>query len=60
LREDTYQLQQPSHKQEISTEFKKANEVEGDFTRLALDPRVPDRTVCIGADISPQEQAELL
>jgi hypothetical protein len=60
LREDTNQPEQSSHKQEISVEFKKAIKVEGDFTRLALDPIVPDKTMCIGAKISPQEQAELL
>jgi hypothetical protein len=27
---------------------------------VALDPRVPDRTVCIRAEMSPEEQAELL
>jgi hypothetical protein len=37
-----------------------AIEAEGDFTRLALDPRVPDRTMCIRAKISPQEQAKLV
>jgi hypothetical protein len=60
LREDTNQPEQPSPKQEISAEFKKTIEDEGDFSRLALDPRVPDKTVCIVAEISPQEQAELL
>jgi hypothetical protein len=60
LTEDTNQLEQPLHKQKIFTEIKKAIEAEGDLTRLALDPRVPDMTVCIGAEISPQEQAELL
>jgi hypothetical protein len=61
LREDTKQPESSlQRKQEISAEFEKAIEGEGDFTRLALDPRVPDRTVCIGAKISPQEQAELL
>jgi hypothetical protein len=59
-REDTNQSEQPSPKQEIPAEFKKAIKVEGDFTRLPLDPRVPDRIVCIGAKISPHEQAELL
>jgi hypothetical protein len=54
LREDTNQPKQPSPRQEISVEFKKAIKAEGDFTRLALDPRVPDSTVCIGAEISPQ------
>jgi hypothetical protein len=60
LREDINQLEQPSPKQEISAEFNKAIEAEGDFTRLALDPGVPDMNVCIGAKISLQEQAELL
>jgi hypothetical protein len=27
---------------------------------VALDSRVPDRTVCIGTKMSPEEQAELL
>jgi hypothetical protein len=48
------------HKQEISAKVKKAIEAKGDFTRPTLDPRVPDMMVCIGAEISPQEQAELL
>jgi hypothetical protein len=59
LREDTEQPEQPSPKQEISAEFKKAIEAEGDFTKVALDPRVPDRTVCIGAEMNPKEQAKL-
>jgi hypothetical protein len=53
LREDTNQSEQPLPKQKISTEFKKAIKPEGDFTRMALDPRVPDMTMCIGAEISP-------
>jgi hypothetical protein len=60
MREDTNQPEQPSPKQEISIEFKKEIETKGDFTRLALDPRVPDKIVCIRAEISPQEQVELL
>jgi hypothetical protein len=44
LIEDTDQPEQPSPKQEISAEFKKAIKAEGDFTRGALDPRVSDRT----------------
>jgi hypothetical protein len=27
---------------------------------LALDPRVPDRTICISVEMSPEEQVELL
>jgi hypothetical protein len=44
----------------MSAEFKKAIEAEGDFKRVALDPRVPDKAVCIGIEMSPQEQVELL
>jgi hypothetical protein len=62
LREDADQHEQaqPSSKQEISVELKKAIEDEGDFSRVALDPRIPNRTVCIGAEMSPEEKAELL
>jgi hypothetical protein len=60
LREDANQPEQSSPKQEILVEFKKAIEAEGDFTRLPLDPRVPDRIVCIRAEISLEEQAKLL
>jgi hypothetical protein len=60
LREDTDQPEQPWPKHEISVEFKKAIEVEGVLTRVALNPRVPDRTVCIRAEMSLEEEAELL
>jgi hypothetical protein len=59
LREDI-EHEQPSSKQEISAEFKKAIKAEGDFNKVPLDPKVPDRIVCIGAKMSPEEQAELL
>jgi hypothetical protein len=55
LREDAEQHEKPSSKQEISTEFKKAIEAEGDFAKVAPDPRVPDRTVCIEAEMSQKE-----
>jgi hypothetical protein len=62
LREDIEQHEQvqPSSKKEMLEEFKKAIEAEGDFKRVALDPRVPDKAVCIGIEMSPQEQVELL
>jgi hypothetical protein len=44
----------------MSAEFKKAIEVKGDFKRVALDPRVLDKFICISTEMSPQEQAELL
>jgi hypothetical protein len=47
-------------KQEISAEFKIAIKVEGDFRRVALNPRILDRTVCIDAKMNMEEQAELL
>jgi hypothetical protein len=50
LQDDANHLEKPLPKKEISAEFKKAIEAEGDFTRLALDPRVPDRTACIGVE----------
>jgi hypothetical protein len=40
--------------------FKKAIEVEGEFTKVPLDPRVLDRTLCMRAEMSPEEQVELL
>jgi hypothetical protein len=53
LREDADQPEQPSSKQEISAEFKKAIEAESDFTRVALDPRILGKTMCIGVEMSP-------
>jgi hypothetical protein len=53
LREDASQSKQHSPKQEISVEFKKAIEVESDFIRLSLDPRVTDRIMCIRDELSP-------
>jgi hypothetical protein len=60
LKEDLDQSEQPSLKHETSPEFEKAIEAKGGFTRLALDSRVPDKTMCIRAEISLEEQAELL
>jgi hypothetical protein len=62
LREDTekHEQGQPLSTKEILVEFKKAIEAEGDFKRVALDPRVLGKVVYIGIEMSPQEQAELL
>jgi hypothetical protein len=57
---DQHEPKHPSSKQEISSKFKRAIKVEGDFSRVALHPRVPDRTICIGGKMSPEERAELL
>jgi hypothetical protein len=48
------------HKVEAPTECKKAIEAKGEFKKVPLDPRVPDITVCIGAEATHQEQVELL
>jgi hypothetical protein len=48
------------HKAEAPTECKKAIEAEGEFKKVLLDPRVPDRIVCISEEASQQEQAKLL
>jgi hypothetical protein len=56
LRENA-EHEHPSSKQETSAGFKKAIQPEGDFAKVALDPRVPDRTVCIGSEMSTKEQA---
>jgi hypothetical protein len=60
LRKETEQHEQlESLSKEVSVEFKKAIEAEGDFKKVALDPRVPDRAVCLGTEMSPQEQLGL-
>jgi hypothetical protein len=62
LWEETEQYEQAVYppKQEASTKFKKAIEAKGEFMKVALDPRVPNRAICLGTEMSPQEQAELL
>jgi hypothetical protein len=62
LREDTEQHDQaqPRSKQGTSAEFKKTIRAEGDFRRVALDPRVPDRVVRVGTGMNQQVQMELM
>jgi hypothetical protein len=50
----------PSSKQETSAEFKKPIQSKCDFARVALDPKVSKRTVCIGAEMSQKEEVELI
>jgi hypothetical protein len=57
---EQHKQEQPPSKKEISIEFKKAIEAEGDFKRVALDPSVPGKAICIGIEMRPQEQVELL
>jgi hypothetical protein len=47
-------------KKEALTKFRKAIKAESNFKKVALDPRVPDRVVCLSTETSPEEQAELL
>jgi hypothetical protein len=48
------------HNAEPLAKYKKAIEVEGEFKKVPLDPRVPDKTVCNGAEASQKEQREML
>jgi hypothetical protein len=41
-------------------EYKKAIEADGEFKKVSLDPRVPDRAVCIGIETHQEEQAKLV
>jgi hypothetical protein len=36
-------------------EFKKAIEADDDFKKVPLDPRVPDRAICLGTKTGPEE-----
>jgi hypothetical protein len=62
LREEAEQYQQIEYpiKQEASIEFKNTIKAAGDFKKVALDPRIHDRAICLGTETSPEEQAELL
>jgi hypothetical protein len=41
-----------NHKAEATIECKKSIEVEGEFKKVSLESRVPDRTVCISVEAS--------
>jgi hypothetical protein len=62
LREESEQYQQSmcSINAEAPVKFKKTIEADGDFKKVALDPRVPDRVIFIGTEMSLEEQVELL
>jgi hypothetical protein len=36
------------------------NHCDGEFKKVPLDPRVPDRVMCISTEMGQQEHAELL
>jgi hypothetical protein len=48
------------HGAEPSVEYKNIKEAEGEFKKVPLDPRVPDKIVCIGVEASQEEQMKLL
>jgi hypothetical protein len=62
LREESEQHQQPAWplKAEAPVEYKKAIEADDEFKKVPLDPRVPDRAVCIGTETDQEEQIEML
>jgi hypothetical protein len=47
--------QSDQHRAEPMAEYKKIIEAEGELKKVPLDPRVPDKTVCIGAEASQEE-----
>jgi hypothetical protein len=47
-------------KSEALAEYQKVIKAKGEFKKVPLDSRVPDKTVCIGAEASQLEQEELL
>jgi hypothetical protein len=62
FREESEQYQQSACpiNADAPAEFKKAIDANGDFMKVELDPRVPDRALCLGTDTSPEEREELL
>jgi hypothetical protein len=60
LREETDQQAEWLISKEALAEFKKAIEVEGDFKKVAVDPTVPDRAVCLNTETSLEEQVQHL
>jgi hypothetical protein len=48
--------QSDQHGAELSAEYKNIIEGEGEFKKVSLNPRVPDKTVYIGAEVSQEEQ----
>jgi hypothetical protein len=52
LREETDQQVEWPVSKEAMAEFKKAIEDEGDFRKVGIDPRVPDKAVCLSSKTS--------
>jgi hypothetical protein len=62
LWQESEQYQQSSCplKAEALIEYMKAIKADGEFKKVPLDPRVPDRAIGLGTEIGPEEQAKLL
>jgi hypothetical protein len=52
--------QQGQHEAQPPIECKKFIEAEGEFKKVPLDPKVPDKIVCIDTKANQQDQEELL
>jgi hypothetical protein len=62
IRDESEQYQQSTCPidTKASHESKKAIKVDGDIKKVALDPRVRDKVVCLGTEMTPGEHAKLL
>jgi hypothetical protein len=54
------QEQPEQHETQPLIECRKFIEADGEFKKVPFDPRVSDKTVCIGTEANQQDQAELL
>jgi hypothetical protein len=52
--------QPEQHEAQPPTECRKLIEADGEFGKVSLDPRVPDKTIYIGTEANWQHQVELL
>jgi hypothetical protein len=48
------------HQSRSSIRIQKAIEAKDDFKKVKLDPRVPNRAICLDTETSPEEHEELL
>jgi hypothetical protein len=55
-----YTFCESSQRAEPPTEYKNIIEGKGEFKKVQLDLRVPDKTICIGAEASLEEQTKLV
>jgi hypothetical protein len=57
VREESEQYQQPACSTNTTTlaKIKKAVEADGDIKKVTLEPRVSDKVVCLGTEMTPEE-----